>query len=64
MKASLYLKPVQNHIKTYEGKQVQSDADLSAITRGDLEAPAAPALIHTPGEAVLANLLEEKQVQN
>ena len=59
VKASSYLKSVQNRIKTYEGKQVQSDADLSANTRPDLEAPPAPALIHIPGEAVLANLPEE-----
>jgi len=59
VKASSYLKSVQNRIKTYEGKQVQSDADLSANTRPDLEAPAAPALIHIPGEAVLANLPED-----
>lgn len=59
VKASSYLKSVQNRIKTYEGKQVQSDADLSANTRPDLEAPPAPAFKHIPGEAVLANLPEE-----
>eukprot|EP00092_Neocalanus_flemingeri_P008454 GFUD01009110.1.p1 GENE.GFUD01009110.1~~GFUD01009110.1.p1 ORF type:complete len:2320 (+),score=595.04 GFUD01009110.1:230-7189(+) len=59
VKASSYLKSVQNRIKTYEGKQVQSDADLSANTRPDLEAPPAPALIHIPGEAVLANLPDQ-----
>ena len=42
VKASSYLKSVQNRIKTYEGKQVQSDADLSANTRPDLEAPQHP----------------------
>merc|ERR1711892_801389 len=60
VKASAYLKSVQNRIKTYEGKQVHDDADLSANTRPDLEAPAAPALHHVPGEAVLANLPEEE----
>jgi hypothetical protein len=52
-KANAYIKSVQNRIKAYDqGRQT----DLSASTRPDLEAPAAPTLSHTPGEAVLANL--------
>ena len=54
LKSASYLKSVKNRITAYEGKQ--SDADLSANTRPDLEEPAAPTLTHTPGEAVLANL--------
>ena len=55
-KPSAYLKSVQNRIASYEGKQLGSQDDLSAVTRPDLSGPAPPALVHTPGEAVLANL--------
>ena len=43
-------------ISSYEGKQLASQDDLSAVTRPDLSGPAPPKLVHTPGEAVLANL--------
>ena len=55
-KPSAYLKSVQNRISSYEGKQLASQDDLSAVTRPDLSGPAPPKLVHTPGEAVLANL--------
>ena len=55
-KPSAYLKSVQNRITSYEGKQLASQDDLSAVTRPDLSGPAPPKLVHTPGEAVLANL--------
>ena len=56
MKAKSYLNSVKNRIKSYEERQYQSKDELSANTRPDLEQPAAPQLIHVPGEAVLANL--------
>ena len=56
VKASSYLSSVGNRIKSYQEKQYQSKEDLSASTRPDLNQPAAPQLIHIPGEAVLANL--------
>ena len=56
IKPSAYLKSVQNRISSYEGKQLASQDDLSAVTRPDLSGPAPPKLVHTPGEAVLANL--------
>ena len=43
-------------ISSYEGKQLASQDELSAVTRPDLSGPALPKLVHTPGEAVLANL--------
>ena len=56
VKSSSYLKSVQNRIASWEGQQFASKEDLSAVTRPDLAQPAAPQLIHVPGEAVLANL--------
>ena len=56
LKAASYLKSVQNRLKSYEARQWQSSEELSAATRPDLGQPAAPQLIHVPGEAVLANL--------
>ena len=56
LKSSSYLKSVQNRITSWEEKQYASKEDLSAVTRPDLAKPAAPQLIHVPGEAVLANL--------
>ena len=56
VKATSYLRSVENRIKSYQEKQYQSKEDLSACTRPDLNQPAAPQLIHIPGEAVLANL--------
>ena len=56
VKANSYLKSVQNRIRSYEERQYASKEDLSACTRPDLGTPAAPQLIHVPGEAVLANL--------
>ena len=56
VKSSSYLKSVQNRIASWEEKQYASKEDLSAVTRPDLAKPAAPQLIHVPGESVLANL--------
>ena len=48
LKASSYIKSLQNRIEEYEVKHKRSHADLSACTRPDLEIPPAPSLLHLP----------------